>query len=89
MRNKHIYRVYTEEKNKRDIVRLAAQQFENFTLQPTLGYYQGRSEKSIVVEVVGASERSVTQFASRIQKMNGQKTVLLMKVNVRTKLTRR
>lgn len=89
MRNRNIYRVYTEEKNKRDIVRLAAQQFESFTLQPTLGYYRGRSEKSVVVEVVGASERSVTRFALGIQKMNGQKTVLLMKIDGRTKITRR
>ena len=88
MSRENIYRVYTEEKNKRNIVRLAAQQFESFTLQPTLGYYHGRSEKSIVVEVIGASERSVTRFASRIQKMNGQKTVLLMKINGRTKVTR-
>jgi hypothetical protein len=89
MRNSSVYRIYTEEKNKRDIVRLAARQFENFTLQPTIGYYQGKPEKSIVIEFVGASERSVTRLALRIQKMNGQKSVLVMKVNARTKLTRR
>jgi hypothetical protein len=50
----NIFRIYTEEKNKRDIVRLAGQEFDSFTLQPTLGYYQGKSEKSIVIEIVGA-----------------------------------
>ncbi len=89
MRNSSVYRIYTEEKNKRDIVRLAARQFESFTLQPTLGFYQGKPEKSIVIEFVGASERSVTRLALRIQQMNGQKSVLVMKVNARTKLTRR
>jgi acetolactate synthase regulatory subunit len=89
MREGSVFRIYTEEKNKRDILRLAAQQFESFTIQPTLGYYKGKAEKSIVIEFVGASERSVTRLALRIQKMNGQKSVLVMKVKAQTKLTRR
>ena len=59
----YIYRIYTEEKNKRDIVGLASQHFESFTLQPMLGYYQGKSEKSIIIEFLGASERAFRNTA--------------------------
>jgi hypothetical protein len=31
-----IQRIYTEDKNKRDILRLASKRFESFTVQPTL-----------------------------------------------------
>jgi hypothetical protein len=88
MHPKTIYRIYTEEKNKRAIVRLAGEQFESFTLQPTLGYYQGKPEKSIVIEIVGASQRAVEQLARRIRKMNGQKSVLLIRVPGEGKVTR-
>jgi hypothetical protein len=37
-------------------VRVISKQFENFTLQPTTGYYRGKPEKSIVLEFVGAKE---------------------------------
>ena len=52
-----IHRIYTEEKNKRPILHLAAKSFESFTVQPTLGYYRGRPEKSIVIEIIGAKNR--------------------------------
>ena len=88
MHRKVIYRIYTEEKNKRAIVRLTGRKFENFTLQPTLGYYRGKPERSIVIEIVGASQRAVEQLAVGIRRMNGQKSVLVMKVQALGKLTR-
>jgi hypothetical protein len=84
----NIFRIYTEEKNKRDIVRLAGQEFDSFTLQPTLGYYKGKAEKSIVIEIVGAREPAVRGLARRIKEMNGQKSVLIMKIRGEAKTTR-
>ena len=89
MHRKVIYRIYTEEKNKRVIVRLTAKNSENFTLQPTLGYYRGKPERSIVIEILGASQRAVEQLAVSIRRMNGQKSILVMKVQAQGKLTRR
>jgi hypothetical protein len=54
-----IHRIYTEDKHRATIVRVIAKQFESFTLQPTTGYYRGKSEKSIVLEFVGAKESQV------------------------------
>jgi hypothetical protein len=75
-----IYRIYTEKKNLRAILRLAGKRFESFTLQPTAGYYKGKSEESIVIEIVGARERTVNALASAIRRMNGQKSVLVLKL---------
>lgn len=88
MRATSIYRIYTEAKNKREIVLLTGKQFESFTLQPTIGYYRGSPEKSIVIEIVGANEREVRQLAQRIQKMNGQKSVLITRLQGKAKTMR-
>jgi hypothetical protein len=80
MRHGTVYRIYTEEKNKTAIVQLVAREFESFTLQPTLGYYRNQSEKSIVIEIVGGSANQIKRLAARICKMNGQKSVLILKL---------
>jgi hypothetical protein len=80
MQRQKIYRIYTEEKNKKAIVEQVARQFESFTLQPTLGYYRGKAEKSIVIEIIGAKKGEVNRLAKRIRTMNGQKSVLVLEV---------
>jgi hypothetical protein len=74
-----IHRIYTESKNEREIVRLASVRFNSFTVQPTAGYYQGKRERSIVLEVVGARQRDVDALGEGIRRMNGQKSVLIVK----------
>jgi hypothetical protein len=71
-----IYRLYTEKKNQAAIVRLIGEQFESFTLQPVTGYYRGKPEHSIVVEIVGASPSAIRGVAQKIKRMNGQKSIL-------------
>jgi hypothetical protein len=80
LRATNIYRIYTEAKNKREIVRLIGETFESFSLQPTIGYYRGRPENSIVIEIVGAKGQQIMQVAQRIQRMNGQKSVLIIRL---------
>jgi hypothetical protein len=81
MRRRKVYRIYTEEKNKKGIVDQVARDIESFTLQPTLGYYRQRAEKSIVIEIVGAKRRDIDRLAKRIRTMNGQKSVLVLEVS--------
>lgn len=84
-----IHRIYTESKNERQIVRLASVRFSSFTVQPTAGYYQGERERSIVLEVVGARQRDVDELAESIRRMNGQKSVLIVKTRGTSKVTRK
>jgi hypothetical protein len=89
MRRQTIHRIYTEEKNKNAIVQLVGTQFESFTLQPTLGYYRGSAEKSIVIEIVGASASKIKLLAERIRKMNGQQSVLILRLEGHSEIRRR
>jgi acetolactate synthase regulatory subunit len=88
MRVSKIYRIYTEQKNKREIISLAVRRFDSFTIQPTMGYYRTKAEKSIVLEIVGASERDVSQLALHIKKMNGQKSILITKTQAQARTIR-
>ena len=88
MPTSNIFRIYTEEKNKREIVRLTGKTFDNFTMQPTLGYYKGKPEKSIVIEIIGARASEVRKLALSIKKMNGQKSVLTLKIRGQSKIIR-
>ena len=76
-----VYRIYTENLNREEILRLTAKKFESFTLQATTGYSQGRGEKSIVLEIVEARRKDVTALAKRIRKLNGRKSVLIMRLS--------
>jgi len=80
-----IHRIYTEDKRRATMVRAISKQFDNFTLQPTTGYYRGRPEKSIVLEIVGAKESQVKWLAARIREINRQASVLVITLNGRTK----
>jgi hypothetical protein len=84
-----IHRIYTEGKNEREVVRLASGRLDSFTVQPTAGYYQGKCERSIVLEVIGAHQRDVNALAESIRRMNGQKSVLIVKTRGISKVTRK
>ena len=88
MAAQNIHRIYTEAKNEREIVRLASARFESFTVQPTSGYYRGKRERSIVLEIVGTRPHLVRDLAQRIRRMNGQKSVLILKTRGDARVTR-
>lgn len=83
-----IFRIYTEEKNKKAILRLVAERFESFTVQHILGYYRRKPEKSIVIEIVGGKAIQIKRLADSIRKMNGQKSVLILTVRGQSKTHR-
>jgi len=85
MSRQTIHRIYTEDKRRATIVRAISKQFDNFTLQPTTGYYRGKPEKSIVLEIVGAKESQVKWLAARIREINRQASVLVITLNGRSK----
>ena len=61
-----VYRIYTEDLNRADVLRLAAAKFENFALQPSTGCFRGKAEDSIVIEIVQAQEKDVAELAKRV-----------------------
>jgi hypothetical protein len=89
MLTEKVFRIYTEEKNKKAIIELALKRFESFTIQPTVGYYRGKREASVVLEFVGAKRKEIEEFAGTIRVMNGQKSVLILTTNANTTISRR
>lgn len=83
MSRQSIHRIYTEGKRRATIVRVISKQFESCTLQPTTGYYRGKPEKSIALELVGAKESQVKWLAARIREINRQASVLVITLNAR------
>ena len=73
-----VFRIYTENVNRKEVLQVVAKKFENFTFQPTTGYFRGQPEKSVVIEIVNASKKDVAQVAKRIRRINGQKSVLVL-----------
>jgi hypothetical protein len=85
MSRQSIHRIYTEDKRRATMVRAISKQFDNFTLQPTTGYYRGKPEKSVVLEFVGAKESQVKWLAARIREINRQASVLVITLKGRSK----
>lgn len=73
-----VYRIYTQELNRDEIIRLTAKKFESFTLEATTGYTKGKPEQSMVIEIVDARKKDVAALAKSIRRLNGQKSVFVM-----------
>ena len=73
-----VYRIYTQELNKDEIIRLTAKQFESFTLETTTNYTKGKPERSMVLEFVDARKKDVAALAKNIRRLNGQKSVFVV-----------
>ena len=78
-----IHRVYTEDIRRKSIIRAVATFVENFTLQSTTGFYKGRAEPSIIIEIIGAKKGQIKSLAARIREINGQKSVLILSASCR------
>lgn len=80
-----IHRIYTEDVRRKAVVRAISAKFPSFTLQPITGYYRGKAEKSIVIEIAGASEAHITWLAEQVRKINRQASVLVITMNGKAK----
>jgi hypothetical protein len=80
-----VYRIYTEEINRDEIIRSTAKQFESFTLQPTTGFFKGKPQGSLVLEFVDARKKDVAALARSIRRLNGQKSVSVMGLSGKVK----
>lgn len=77
-----LYRIYTENKNKRDVLALASGYFPGFTVFEGQGYWQGAAENSLVLEIVAprTKKSEVESLAKTIKDVNTQEAVLLQEI---------
>ncbi len=77
-----VYRIYTEDKNSYLIEKLLERHgIDGATIYETTGLWQGKSEASIVIEIIGHDSQDVRArvFALKddIKRENNQESVLL------------
>lgn len=81
-----IYRVYTE--RKYNIERIASKCFDGFTLFNTIGYWKGKKENAVCIEIIGTAKdyRQVKFLASKIKSINNQESVYVIRQSIDAEL---
>ena len=46
------YRLYTEDKNRKWLIREVSKHFMSFTVYNVIGFWKGKQEKSLVIEIL-------------------------------------
>lgn len=65
-----VYRIYTEDINREDTIKLVSKWFDGFTVYQAMGYWQGKAESSLIFEVIACQENftsPVYDYAIRVQ----------------------
>lgn len=84
-----LYRVFTEYKNRKQLEELVATVFEGFTVFGGVGYWRGKPEASLVIEIncedSAASEYEIRLkgLAYAIKAFNKQEAVLIEKLEIK------
>lgn len=82
LKNKTVYRLYTEDKNRDATMKLIGTQFANFTTSLGSCYWHGQKEYTIVIEIVDDGQcknmlKRIKALVSGIKALNSQEEILL------------
>lgn len=72
-----MYRIYTKDKNRSKIEHLVSASHDGFTLIPAIGFYQGKQEKSLIIEILETTLADAVKLAESIKRSNRQASVLV------------
>jgi len=83
-----LYRIRTEDKNLEGIQDLADGVLDGYTILLGNGYWQGGSEKSVILEVIAEEEREddIYWLAGAIKELNNQDAVIVERQEVQAEL---
>lgn len=84
-----IYRILTENKNRQAIESICARRFLGFTVTEAKGYWQGKAESSLIIDIDTLGEEgaiSVYQTAKEIKEYNNQESVLVQEIQSKSVL---
>jgi hypothetical protein len=80
-----LYRLLTENKNKKWLCRLISENFSGFTIYETIGYWQGKQEKSLVIEILEENVSDMTKIERICKSICGyskQDVVMVQSIDV-------
>lgn len=82
-----LYRIFTEDINRKVIEQIMTSRFDDFTMYPTIGYWKGKKEKSLTIEIESHSDaKAIEEIALEIKKSNRQSKVMVQVITNSTKL---
>jgi len=88
-RFKMLYRIQTENKHRKFIERLISEHFVAFSIYAQAGYWQGKREKSLCIEIVSdnpAAALKINRICKAICGYNKQDCVLVQVIPAEMKL---
>ena len=76
-----LYRIFTENKNHKEIEKIVSKYFEGFTLIKSEGYWRLQKENSLIIEIVtDDTDKLINDLAGEIKETNNQEAVLIQKI---------
>jgi len=81
-----MFRILTEDKNVKFIKDLLARRCIDYTMYHCEGSWQGSPEKSMLIELDGASRKVAEALARHIKNANIQQAVLIQEIPVKSRL---
>ena len=81
-----LYRIHTENKHRKFIEQLVSERFDGFSIYKQVGYWRGKREKSLCVEIMSdspAAEWNISRMCKAICGYNKQECVLVQTIPVK------
>lgn len=76
-----LYRIFTENKNKKKLEKIISKHFEGFTLYKATGFWRLQKEKTLIIEIIeDIPVDRINNLAKDIKKANKQEAVLVQKL---------
>jgi hypothetical protein len=80
-----LYRILTENVNKEQIVKIVSLHFDGFTIYEAEGYWKGKPEKALVIEIDSGNDLwLIMKIAKEIKAFNCQESVMVQGITTLT-----
>jgi hypothetical protein len=80
------HRILTEDVNRQAIIEILSKYFESFNVAETTGYWKGKAEKSLSIELIGSAYADVRRASEEIRIANNQEAILIFSVTGKSSL---
>ena len=70
------YKIYCEDVSRDVVEDILQKNFEGYTITPGMGFYAGKREKSIVIEVFGTTRSAVNRVCNDLAEALNQEQVI-------------
>jgi len=80
------HRILTEDINRQLVIDILSKYFDSFTLIAQTGYWKGKEERSLSIEIIGASEKNVLRASEEIRVANAQEAIMVFSITGKSRL---